>query len=141
LGHVPLLTCICTRARSIGVEIEPVYVHSAKQTAEMLNLKRVTFIQQNGSAANLTEGTVFYLYTPFTGKTLRTVLDLLRHEGATRDVRVCTFGPCTMTFADEDWLEVIGSARTDRISIFRSRNPCRQLDYGCCHTDKLPGSR
>jgi hypothetical protein len=124
LGHVPLLTCICTNARSIGVELEPVYVDSAQQSAETLNLKRVIFIQQDAQAANLTEGTVFYLYTPFTGKMLRTVLDSLRHEGTKRDIRVCTFGPCTMTVADEDWLEAIESPRVDRISIFRSRNRC-----------------
>lgn len=53
LGHVPLLTCICTSARSIGVEFEPVYVNSAQQSAETLNLKRVTFIQQDARAANL----------------------------------------------------------------------------------------
>jgi hypothetical protein len=141
LGHVPLLTCICTSARSIGVEFEPVYVDSAKQTAETLNLKRVTFIQQDAQAADLTEGTLFYLYTPFTGKMLRTVLDSVRREGANRDIRVCTFGRCTATIANEDWLEAIGSPRMDRISIFRSRNRCRQLDYGCRHTDKLPGSR
>ena len=124
LGHVPLLTCICTRARSVGVEIEPGYVDSARQCAETLNLKGVTFIQQDARAANLTEGTVFYLYTPFTGKTLRAVLDSLRCEGANRDIRVCTLGPCTMSVANEDWLEAVGSARTDRISIFRSSNGC-----------------
>jgi len=124
LGHVPLLTCICTRARCVGVEIEPVYVDSAKQCAETLNLKGVTFIQQDARAANLKEGTIFYLYTPFAGKMLRAVLDSLRCEGANRDIRVSTLGPCTLTVANEDWLEAVGPARTDRISIFRSCNRC-----------------
>jgi hypothetical protein len=122
LGHVPLLTCICTPARSIGVEIEPVYVASARRCAETLNLKRVTFVAQDARAANLTKGTVFYLYTPFSGGMLRTVLDSLRCESADREIRVCTFGPCTMTVANERWLKVAGSARADRISIFRSCN-------------------
>jgi hypothetical protein len=122
LGHLPLLTCICTPARSIGVEIEPVYVASAKRCAETLNLKRVTFVEQDARTADLAEGTVFYLYTPFSGRVLRSVLDSLRCESANREIRVCTFGPCTMTVANERWLKAAGSARSDRVSIFRSCN-------------------
>jgi hypothetical protein len=122
LGHVPLLASICTRARSIGVELEPVYVDCARHSAETLNLKNVTFIQQDARAAKLTDGTVFYMYTPFTGNMLRTVLDLLRQEGARRDIRICTFGPCTATVAGEDWLEAAEVPQADRVSIFRSRN-------------------
>jgi len=81
LGHVPLLASICTSARSIGVELEPVYVDCARQSAETLNLKNVTFIQQDARTAKLTDGTVFYLYTPFTGNMLRAVLDLLHKKG------------------------------------------------------------
>jgi hypothetical protein len=93
LGHVPLLASICTRARSIGVELEPVYVDCARQSAESLNLKNVTFVQQDARAAKLTDGTVFYMYTPFTGIMLRAVLDSLKREGDRRDIRICTFGP------------------------------------------------
>jgi hypothetical protein len=122
LGHVPLLASICTSARSIGVELEQVYVDCARQSTETLNLKNVTFIQQDARAAKLTDGTVFYMYTPFTGNMLRAVLDSLRQEGDRRDIRICTFGPCTATVAAEDWLEVVGVPRADRVSVFRSRN-------------------
>ena len=33
LGHVPLLTTICTSARGIGIELEAAYVHCARQSA------------------------------------------------------------------------------------------------------------
>jgi len=121
LGHVPLLAAICTKARSIGVELEPVYVDCARKSAAMLNLKNVTFIQQDARAAKLTDGTVFYMYTPFTGNMLRAVLDSLQREGDRREIRICTFGPCTATVADEDWLEVVGVPQADRVSIFRSK--------------------
>ena len=123
LGHVPLVASICTRARSIGVELEPVYVDCARKSAETLNLKRVTFIQQDARTANLTEGTVFYMYTPFTGTMLRAVLDSLEREGNRRDIRLCTFGPCTATVAAENWLEFVEVPQADRISIFRSCSP------------------
>jgi hypothetical protein len=122
LGHVPLLTCICTKARSIGVELEPVYVECARKTAETLHLKNVAFIQQDARESMLSDGTVFFMYTPFTGNMLRTVLGGLRREADRRDIRICTFGPCAATVANEGWLEVDGVSEPDRISIFRSRN-------------------
>ena len=123
LGHVPLMTSICTSARSVGVELEPAYVACARSAAESLNLKRVAFIQQDARAADFGMGTVFYLYAPFIGTILGAVLDLLRNEAQARTIRICTFGPCTPVIAAENWLEAVGEARLDRISIFRSIYP------------------
>jgi len=122
LGHVPLLVSICTRARSIGVELEPAYVDCARLCAERLNRSHVTFLQQDARLADLSSGTVFYLYTPFTGNVLRTVLDRLRQEAAGREIRICTFGPCTAVIAEESWLECVGGLEADRTAVFR---PCR----------------
>jgi hypothetical protein len=122
LGHVPLLTAICTDARCNGIELEPAYIDCARRCAQSLNLNRVTFVQQDVRAANLSEGTVFYLYTPFTGTILRAVLDSLRREAASRKMRICTFGPCTPTVAAEPWVEAGGAIETRRITIFNSRS-------------------
>ena len=122
MGHVPLLAAICTSARSIGIELEAAYVHCARQSAQALNLNNVAFIQQDARTADLSSGTVFYLYTPFIGTILRTVLDSLRHEAASRHIRICTFGPCTATIAEECWLEALGTLEPHRLTIFGSRN-------------------
>jgi hypothetical protein len=122
LGHVPILTSIWTRARSVGVELEPAYVACARRAAESLKLSNVTFVQQDARAADFAGGTVFYLYTPFRGAMLRAILDLLRQEANTRPIRVCTFGPCTPVLAAETWLDAVDEARPDRIAIFRSRS-------------------
>lgn len=122
LGHVPLLAAICTEARCVGVECEAVYVESARRCAEALNLANVTFIRQDARAADLSAGTVFYMYTPFTGTILRAVLDALRREAAGREIRICSYGPCTSTIASEPWLDGgVGLPATDRVAIFRSR--------------------
>lgn len=105
LGHVALMAAICTKARCIGIELEPAYVECARRSAAGLNLSNVKFVEQDARAADLSAGTVFYLYTPFTGTILRAVLDLLRREAESRQIRVCTYGPCTMTVAEEPWLE------------------------------------
>ncbi len=135
LGHVALVASICTRARVIGIELEPVYIDCARQSAERLDLKNVTFIQQDVRAAELSNGTVFYLYAPFTGNMLRVVMDALRREGARREIRICMFGPCTATVADEDWLETVGFLQADRVSIFRSRHRCSR---GRLVTERTP---
>lgn len=121
LGHVPLLAAICTEARCVGIELEAAYVDGARRSAEVLNLANATFIRQDARAADLSAGTVFYLYTPFTGTILRTVLDALRREAASRSIRVCSYGPCTAIIAGESWLECTDPLDTDRVAIFRSR--------------------
>jgi hypothetical protein len=122
LGHVPLLTSICTSTRSIGIERETAYVDCARQSSRDLNLANVTFIRQDVRAADLSCGTLFYLYTPFTGAILRDVLDALRRESSSRRIRLCTYGPCTPIIAEERWLENTGALQADRIAIFRTRN-------------------
>lgn len=121
LGHVPLLVSIGTPADSIGIETEPSYVEQARRCAERLNLGRVTFLQQDAREADLSAGTVFYLYTPFTGSILRSVLDRLRDEASRRRIRLCVYGPCTLVIAEEPWLEARAAPSTDRIAWFRSR--------------------
>jgi hypothetical protein len=121
LGQVPMLASLCTVAQAIGIEMEPGYVESARRSAQALNLCRVTFIQQDARAADLSAGTVFYLYTPFIGTVLRRVLDNLRRETVSRSIRVAAYGPCVPTIAKEPWLEVLETPNTDRIAMFRSR--------------------
>jgi Histone methylation protein DOT1 len=121
LGHVPLLVSICTGARSIGVEVEPSYVACARQCAERLNLNRVTFFEGDARDADFSSGTVFFLYTPFRGSILQAVMNSLKEQAAARPIKICTFGPCTSTIAEEPWLEAMTTPETDRITVFLSR--------------------
>lgn len=121
LGHVPLLAAVCTTACCIGIEQEAVYVDAARRSAESLNLGKASFIRQDAREADLSVGTVFYLYTPFTGTILRSVLDTLQREAAGRAIRICSYGPCTSVIAEERWLESDEAPGADRIAIFRSR--------------------
>jgi hypothetical protein len=120
LGHVPLLVSICTEARSIGIELEAAYVECARRCTQRLNVKKATFLCQDARAADLSGGTVFYLYTPFAGSILRDVLDRLGRETATRRIRICTYGPCTAVVAKEPWLEAVAAVEMDRIVLCRS---------------------
>jgi hypothetical protein len=121
LGHVPLLAAICTKARCIGIERERAYAACAQRSASALRLANASFIQQDARVADVSHGTVFYLYTPFTGAMLRTVLDRLAAQAALRPICVCTLGPCTQVIAGESWLTSLDARQSpDRIAVFRS---------------------
>jgi Histone methylation protein DOT1 len=119
LGHVPLLVAICTPARAVGIDLDPAYVECARQSAEELRLRDAIFLPGDARDADLSSGTVFYLYTPFRGSILRAVLDRLRAEAGRRAIRVCTFGPCSPIVAAESWL-ALDSAESGHVSVFRS---------------------
>jgi hypothetical protein len=121
LGHVPLLTAAYTGARGVGIEIEPAYVACARRCARELRLANARFVRCDARDADLSIGTVFYLYTPFTGTIMRSVLDALRREAGRRAFRVCSFGPCTALLAREPWLASDGAPSAERIAVFRTR--------------------
>ena len=120
LGHVPMLASIGTKAHCIGIEREAAYVDCARRCAASLDLRNVEFVREDARDADFTRGTLFYLYTPFTGSILRAVLDSLRREAKRRAIRIGTYGPCTEIIAAEPWLEVIGSRRVGRVALFGS---------------------
>lgn len=121
LGHLPLLVASCTAATSIGIELEAAYVACARRCAAELNLSQASFVQQDVRAADLSRGTLYYLYTPFVGTVLREVLDALRREAQQRPVRIASYGPCTAIVAAERWLEVTGTVQVNRVSLLRSQ--------------------
>jgi len=126
LGHVPLLASMLTGAQSLGVEVEASYVASAQECAQSLHQGRVRFMHQDARTADLSSGSVFYLYSPFTGSILADVLGRLRRESTNRPIpsrliRICTFGPCTYTVADESWLKASAPPNPDQITVFQPR--------------------
>ena len=121
LGHVPLLVSMLARVPSVGIEIQAAYVATAQECARNLRLSRVRFLAEDARAADLSVGTVFYLYSPFTGSILTDVLSMLRRESERRFIKVCSLGPCTGTVANETWLATIAPPSTARIAVFSSR--------------------
>lgn len=119
LGHVPLLVAACTPARGLGIEHEAAYVASARACARALGLRRAGFVHADAREADLSAGTVFYLYTPFTGDLLAQVLQRLRDMSAQRAIRIASLGPCTRTLAAQAWLRPLqAGAAADRIALF-----------------------
>jgi hypothetical protein len=121
LGHVSLLVSMVTGAQSLGIEVQAPYVASARECAQSLQLGRVRFIAQDARDADLSSGTVFYLYSPFNGPILIDVLRALRKESTRRSIKICSLGPCTLTVANETWLKASALPDPGRIAVFDSQ--------------------
>lgn len=125
LGHVALLATMLTGCASHGIEVERAYVACAQECAERLGfglgLGRVRFVHEDARIADLSAGTVFHLYTPFTGTLLANVLERLRNESVSRPIRICTLGPCASVVAEAPWLIASGQPDVAQISLFQSR--------------------
>jgi hypothetical protein len=120
LGHVPLLVSMMTGAQSLGIEMQVAYVVSARECAQSLQLSRVQFIAQDARDADLSCGSVFYLYSPFKGSILADVLGALQKESRNRPIKICSLGPCTHRVADETWLKTSELSDRGSITVFDS---------------------
>lgn len=122
LGHVPLLVSILTGRRTLGIEFQPAYVATAQDAAWKLGLLRTQFTAEDARLADLSSGTVFYLYSPFTGSILTEVLDRLRRESRERPIKICSLGRCTRVLAEQAWLQSDTEPDTERITVFKSQD-------------------
>jgi hypothetical protein len=120
MGHVPLVVSMVTGAQSLGVEVQAAYVASARKCAQCLRLSRVQFIAQDARDADLSRGTMFYLYSPFKGSILADVLSALRRESMRRPIKICSLGPCTRRVSNERWLKASTLSDTGCITVFES---------------------
>jgi len=124
LGQVVLLVHLLTGVRAKGVEIEPAFCTFAQQQAQTLRLTDVTFINSDARTADYSDGTLFFMFTPFRGQLLQSVLDRLQQEAQQRPIRLCTFGSCSPRVADQPWLRAVTpDARHEyKLAIFESRS-------------------
>ena len=113
LGQVAILVNLISGAITKGVEYEPAYCNYATTCARQLNLSNVEFINIDARLAGYSQGTVFFLYTPFEGEILQTVLELLEKESLIRAIRIFTYGPCSETVTLQHWLSCVHGEADD----------------------------
>jgi SAM-dependent methyltransferase len=104
LGQVAILVNLLAGITVKGVEFEPAFCNYAKDCAAELNLSNVTFINADARKADYSEGTIFFMFTPFKGQILQEVLEILKKESLSRKIKIITYGPCTAQVALQSWL-------------------------------------
>jgi SAM-dependent methyltransferase len=122
LGQVPILVNLLSGATAKGIEFEPAYCDYARGCAADLNLSRVEFINADARTADYSEGTIFFMYTPFEGRILQEVLEKLRGESRRRWIRLFTYGPCTPQVSRQSWLKCVdqNGDHIYKLGVFRS---------------------
>jgi hypothetical protein len=124
LGQVAILVHLLGGVRSQGVEIEPAYCDYARRCSQKLSLPSVEFLNIDAREADYSDGTVFFLYTPFEGRMLEQVLKRLQEESKTREIRLFTYGPCTLQATRHNWLERVdqNSNSVHQLATFKTGN-------------------
>ena len=107
LGHVPILVNLLTGAKTKGVEFDGAYIQYSEARVKKLGLSNVEFIQMDARNVDYSDGTIFYLYTPFRGELLRQVMTQLKAQSEKRSIMVCAYGPCTAEIiSQQTWLQL-----------------------------------
>lgn len=104
LGQAAMLVNLLAGVKVKGIEFEPVFCEYACGVNAVLNLPDVEFVNIDAREADYSDGTVFFMYTPFKGTMLLQVLERLRQQSVQRKITVITYGPCTSEVALQDWL-------------------------------------
>jgi hypothetical protein len=123
LGHVAILVHLLTGVVAKGVEIEAAYSRHAQRCAEELALSSIAFLNVDARHVDYADGTVFFMYTPFTGEVLESVLASLARQARDRSITVCTHGACTFDVAQQPWLQLCHpeSNQAYALAIFESK--------------------
>lgn len=122
LGQVVMLVHLLTGVEAVGLEVMQAFVERARVEAERLGVDGVTFKEGDARWADLCGGTVYFLFSPFRGQMLQTVLSRLRDAACTRRLTICSFGPCTAQIAAESWLTLLEAEMNHdfRLAVFHS---------------------
>ena len=119
LGRALLLTHLLTGATALGIEVQSHLARSARALAAELNLSRCSIEAGDASALTgaLAEGSVFFLYCPFSGERLATLLDALEPIASRREIRICTVD---LPLPARSWLSQLALPWGD-LAVYRSR--------------------
>ena len=121
LGQVAILVNLISVVKVIGVEYEPAYCSYAESCVRMLSLRNIGFINADARNADYSEGTVFFMYTPFIGSMLQDVLNILKAEAHKRMIRIFSYGPCSAQLKRQTWLNPVNGKGDHRYELYEFR--------------------
>ncbi len=94
-NRMPIYAGITTNATTKGVEIVPQRVEGARRIVERIGLPNVELICANVLEHDFSDGTAFYMYTPFSEETRLQVFSRLQDIAGDHPIRVTFNGPQT----------------------------------------------
>ncbi len=122
-GRTAALVQLLTGATVLGVEVQRSLAEASRALMERLSLRRFAVTEGDvlTERACLQRGNVFFMYCPFGGSRLPTLLGILERVAETREIRVCCVDlplpPCP-------WLSPLADASAS-VAVYRSgRREC-----------------
>lgn len=118
VGRAAVLAHLLTGAAAIGIEIQPGLVDTSRDLTA--RLKGLRYLPLEGDAlqliSDMTIGSIFFLYCPFSGARLERVLDDLEVIARTRQIRICCVD---LPVPPRPWLNLISPPFED-LTVYRS---------------------
>jgi hypothetical protein len=102
-GKVTLLVHLLTGIRTHGIEIQEALVRVAMESAQKLGVGAEVTYERGDARDAVLDGTLFFMYLPFTGSALEKVLGQLELLARARQITVCAHG---MDLSRVAWLRV-----------------------------------
>lgn len=118
-GKVVLLARFLTGAQTRGVDLQPRLISQAREAAAALGCDPADFEVADARDAEIGDGTVFFMYLPFTGPVLDAVMRRLRAIAERREIVVCALG---LELTAYDWL-ALRPPGSFWLSVYRSTVP------------------
>lgn len=122
LGHALMVYNLLTGLPAVGIEIEPYYCELSAASVSSLHLKGISIRNENVLDSTMDDGTIFFLFSPFTGGLLEQVLDKLKQLSERRSITICSYGPLTKTLVNHSWMKIMDERMADpfRLAVFHS---------------------
>jgi hypothetical protein len=121
VGRAAALVHLLTGAEAIGIEIQPHLALAARALAARLGSAPITILEDDAAraASSLVAGSVFFLYCPFSGARLASLLDGLEPVARTRPLCICTVD---LPLPPRPWLAIDGPDVSD-LAVYRVARP------------------
>lgn len=121
-GRVILYGALTTEAKYKGIELVSRRVEKARSIIDDFQIGNAQIIRGNVLSRDLSDGTIFYLFNPFSEFTTGEVIEKLRTIARSKLITIASFW-MREDFDKLDWLQRIsdeGEARLSEIGIYRS---------------------
>jgi hypothetical protein len=93
--------------RTVGLELVSERVDQCNRARQDLMLDKIEFKKANCRYADFRDGTVFFLFSPFSESTMQIVGEKLRNIARTKKIRIIVKGPSRAYFDKQDWAKEV----------------------------------
>lgn len=120
-GRIVLYGAITRKSRFRGIEIVPERAKKAEIIKNFLKLENAMIIPGNILDQDFSDGNIFFLFNPFSYRTLEAVGEHLKKIAQQKNIRIVTWGGTSNEyFGHANWLTEIPHSHFSQLQFFES---------------------